>query len=458
MVRRAVATIPPARVLRPKALSAFLLTCEHASKAMPPGVGDGVDGKEAQGVLATHEGYDIGALEVARGLAGELRATLVAARWSRLLVDLNRPVDDPELIRAEAGGVRLPWNRASGPAERERRVADYPAPYHAEIDRQSVWVARVFLASAAALVALLCVYGLPLDAAVLWTVGLSVMFLVVCRLVAEMGIPWTPLAGFGPLAVLLHILGKSALGAKVYSLMAVLNSVLVPERTSVLLMAPAVTNAAHVESRVLGRNPSLKVVGPFLLAVLAFSAAALVWLGYSHEGSGDDRHSFRVVTNASRAVGTMVEERAGKGVRGADADRWINEDLPFAARWAAARPTEGFSVWLLALGFGLVVATGYLRLRLPKFPLHPLPLVLLGTWLMSRYWMCFLIGWGLKQLILRIGGGRLFEKGRPFFTGIVIGQAAVLLVWVIVNIVLFWKNGLVFDRNWWTFMTWMYSG
>lgn len=100
---------------------------------MPPGL---VDGKEARVVLASHEGYDIGALAVARGLARELRATLVAARWSRLLVDLNRPVDDPELIRAAAGGVRLPWNRNAGPAERERRVEDYHAPYHAEIDRQ----------------------------------------------------------------------------------------------------------------------------------------------------------------------------------------------------------------------------------------------------------------------------------------------------------------------------------
>jgi predicted N-formylglutamate amidohydrolase len=130
-----VAKISPVRVLRPKALSAFLLTCEHASNAMPPGL---VDGSGARGVLATHEGYDIGALEVARGLSGELRATLVAARWSRLLVDLNRPVTDPELIRAEAGGVGLPWNRRLAAGARERRFAAYHAPYHQEIDRQIV--------------------------------------------------------------------------------------------------------------------------------------------------------------------------------------------------------------------------------------------------------------------------------------------------------------------------------
>ncbi|MHC4716638.1 MAG: DUF6784 domain-containing protein, partial [Planctomycetota bacterium] len=143
-------------------------------------------------------------------------------------------------------------------------------------------------------------------------------------------------------------------------------------------------------------------------------------------------------------------------VTSADADRAINTDLGFVERWLAARTAKDF--WpLCAFGFAMVVATGVLRLKLPRFPLHPLPLVLLGTWLMSRYWWSFLVGWALKRLILRIGGGRLFERSRPFFTGMVVGQAVCLLIWVIVNILVFWQRDLVFDRNWWRFMQDIYS-
>jgi predicted N-formylglutamate amidohydrolase len=44
-------------------------------------------------------------------ISRRLGAAAVAGRWSRLLVDLNRPVSDPTLVRREAGGVEIPWNR-----------------------------------------------------------------------------------------------------------------------------------------------------------------------------------------------------------------------------------------------------------------------------------------------------------------------------------------------------------
>jgi predicted N-formylglutamate amidohydrolase len=54
---------------------------------------------------------------------------------SRLVIDLNRPVVDPTLIRREAGGVPLPWNARVRPAEVERRMIDWHLPYHDAIDR-----------------------------------------------------------------------------------------------------------------------------------------------------------------------------------------------------------------------------------------------------------------------------------------------------------------------------------
>jgi len=113
-------------------LSPWVLTCEHARKRLPfprPRNGD------LRRILASHWGFDIGALALTRELARRLRAAAVSGMWSRLFIDLNRPVIDTTLVRREAGGVEVPWNRSLSPAAIERRVLDYHAPFHAEVDR-----------------------------------------------------------------------------------------------------------------------------------------------------------------------------------------------------------------------------------------------------------------------------------------------------------------------------------
>lgn len=126
---------PHRPVLRvaPAALADVLLTCEHASRRLPPGVTPRV---EERSILASHWGWDIGTWSVTRELARRLAATAVGGAVSRLWVDLNRRVDDPTLFRLELEGRRLSWNRRLSRNERLRRLEDWHAPYHAEIDRQ----------------------------------------------------------------------------------------------------------------------------------------------------------------------------------------------------------------------------------------------------------------------------------------------------------------------------------
>ena len=68
--------------------TAFIVTCEHGGNAIPAAYAQRFAGREA--LLATHRGYDPGALGIARDLARALRATLVISTVSRLLVELNR--------------------------------------------------------------------------------------------------------------------------------------------------------------------------------------------------------------------------------------------------------------------------------------------------------------------------------------------------------------------------------
>lgn len=118
--------------IRRSALSAILLTCEHASNRLP--MRDRLTFEE-RSVLSTHWGWDIGAWALTREISRLAGYGAIGGRWSRLLIDLNRRVDDPTLIRDEAEGVRLSWNRRVTPAEKERRMLAYHTPYHVEIDR-----------------------------------------------------------------------------------------------------------------------------------------------------------------------------------------------------------------------------------------------------------------------------------------------------------------------------------
>jgi predicted N-formylglutamate amidohydrolase len=118
--------------ISPGALGPLVLTCEHAFKRVP---GRYRVGAEAREILDSHWGWDIGAWEVTRGVAKRLGTSAVGGRWSRLLIDLNRAVGDPTLIRGVAGGIPLPWNAGLSETEIERRVLAYHARYHAEVDR-----------------------------------------------------------------------------------------------------------------------------------------------------------------------------------------------------------------------------------------------------------------------------------------------------------------------------------
>ena len=117
--------IPPAHPA-----TGLIFLCDHAGNGLPPEYGTLGLGPE----LATHIGYDIGAAAVTRHLAKRFGAPAVLARWSRLLIDLNRGEDDPTLVMKLSDGSVIPGNRDVGPEEIAHRIRAYHAPYHAAID------------------------------------------------------------------------------------------------------------------------------------------------------------------------------------------------------------------------------------------------------------------------------------------------------------------------------------
>ncbi len=102
----------------------LILTCEHAGHRIPAEYRALFRGAEA--LLASHRGWDPGALAVARHLARAFGLPLPIVTWSRLLVESNRAPANPRI-----------WSRftASLPAdERDRILERYWWPHRSAVE------------------------------------------------------------------------------------------------------------------------------------------------------------------------------------------------------------------------------------------------------------------------------------------------------------------------------------
>ena len=108
----------------------WLITCDHASNAVPDWVAGGALGIGAAD-MARHIAYDVGAAGLARALGAELDSPVIETCFSRLVIDANRGEDDPTLLMRLYDGTIIPANRHAGPAELQERLDRLYHPYHA---------------------------------------------------------------------------------------------------------------------------------------------------------------------------------------------------------------------------------------------------------------------------------------------------------------------------------------
>ena len=122
--------VPPVLEQNPEGRSPFLLTCDHYGRIIPRRLGDlGLPESE----LARHIAWDIGIAGVAEELANHLGAHLIAQRYSRLVIDCNRPPDAPSSIPRISEATTIPGNEGLAPeAAAVRRQAIFD-PYHRRI-------------------------------------------------------------------------------------------------------------------------------------------------------------------------------------------------------------------------------------------------------------------------------------------------------------------------------------
>lgn len=128
--------------------STIFLTCEHAGRSVPAALGDlGIAPEE----MDRHIAYDVGAEGVARGLAERLDAVLILQRYSRLVIDCNRPFEAKDCIVTQSDGTVVPVNADVSDHERRCRYVEIHQPLHEAIavalDQRQAAGKRLFLVS-----------------------------------------------------------------------------------------------------------------------------------------------------------------------------------------------------------------------------------------------------------------------------------------------------------------------
>lgn len=119
----------PYRILGSPSRNGLLIVSDHASNHVPAGIDLGVDRKQ----LERHIAWDIGVAAVAEKIVTNYPSAAILGNVSRLVVDLNRHPDEPDVIPVQSDGLLIPGNQLDL-IGRMDRIARHFTPYHDTLD------------------------------------------------------------------------------------------------------------------------------------------------------------------------------------------------------------------------------------------------------------------------------------------------------------------------------------
>ncbi len=97
--------------------------------------------------------------------------------------------------------------------------------------------------------------------------------------------------------------------------------------------------------------------------------------------------------------------------------------------------------------FGGAIGMLFLMLMRARFlwwPFHPIGFAIGPIWIMDQIWFTVFLAWLIKLAIVRYGGLKLFQKFRPLFLGLILGQFTCNGTWIIIDAIAGGRGNQIF--------------
>jgi hypothetical protein len=304
-------------------------------------------------------------------------------------------------------------------------------------DPQATWAGRLFLLGGVGWVCSLT-WSLGIDwlVALLYAGTLVVFFLVFARVIAETGIPFCQ-PNFDAGVLLGNMFGLSAIGPAAFVMIVYVGLILNPDARE--SMTPYVVNTLKLAERTgvpLARMMMVGASAIVLTLVIGFFAQTY---NVYDRGARDDEFAMQA---PAYTVDLITLELSSLRASGREESAAATHGLGKLRR-VADNIGHGRALGFLAFGAVGVWALSLLRFRVAWWPLHPVMLLMWGTWTATLTWASFLIGWLLKELIVRLAGGAAYQRLKPMFIGVITGEMLAVAVTMLVGYIYYALTGLI---------------
>jgi hypothetical protein len=307
-----------------------------------------------------------------------------------------------------------------------------------EDQRAAVWAFRVLVFSVAGLIVLAMRLGMAWPIAAATVLLMMMTFLIVSRISAETGLFFIQ-PGWQPFGALMALMGGYAMGPEGIVVSALFCGALCIDQSQALM--PYLINGLKIcEGQKI--SPVKTANTTFVMYVMGVALAVFVVIVASYHFGTPTEYNWsfqRIPTMAFRAAEPEVLRL--RALKQLDESRQLTP----IERITHIKPKDGFKrdgfVWAAGTGFLFVLVFAILRLRVPKWPLHPCLFLIWATYPLSVMSNSFLMGWVVKKCALKFGGNRVVQKLKPLAIGTIAGEIFGALVFMAVGAIYYWVQG-----------------
>jgi hypothetical protein len=299
-----------------------------------------------------------------------------------------------------------------------------------KLSPEAVWGTRLFgVAGVICVVYMSVLSKLDWQMSVLYLAIAVMLFLVMSRILAETGAFFIQ-ASFTPMTVFIGLFGAGAIGPQALLLLMMFSTVMLVDPREAFM--PFISNSLKLldTQKVPIRKISIWVIVSLIVGFAVAIPTTLYWQ-YNKGANMSDGW-------ASKDVPSMPFDSAIK----------FELNLANQNRLAAASHISGWAhfrhitpkpefMLVFVIGVGLVLLFSAARLHFTKWPLHPVLFLIWTTYPAYCFAFSFFLGWVVKSLVTKYGGGGAYRSLMPMILGLIAGDMLAGVTATIVGLIYF---------------------